>query len=355
MRRSIIVLVVLAACACTAAAAAETNPVGLTNKVVSTPSTGGGYPVPAGWNRACPRHVRPGELQLATTRSRGSRSGPAPRTSSAPRSSSSTSTRPSTSSTTAHTTIPDGCRPATTRSRATTCTTVGTQEMPPSWTERHRSRTSRSTPRAAPTRTMLPFNAFWRRSSTRTARSTISYSDDLGRHWVKGNGGQPLEQSPNSTRAHPGTSRTSSGSQSTASPTTASQDHVYAAWAVFNGNGRSRCGWPSRATAARRFTKAVTMSAAVTGRHRRHVRLPVDRRRWERLRLRRRRFPPNRQARRLIYVARSTDDGRTFGALRPRSPRRWTLPTADACRTPSSATASSRASPPARPTPATST
>ena len=42
----------------------------------------------------------------------------------------------------------------------------------------------------------LPFNAFWDGTKLHPDGAIdLSYSDDLGRHWTKGNGGQDLEQS----------------------------------------------------------------------------------------------------------------------------------------------------------------
>src|SRR5207247_880775 len=77
------------------------------------------------------------------------------------------------------------------------CVSTGTQEMPPSWT-------NNTDPNVAwdlegrVYQTTLPFNAYWTNLHPDGAID-LSYSDDMGLHWVKGNGGKDLEQSPNAS------------------------------------------------------------------------------------------------------------------------------------------------------------
>ena len=53
--------------------------------------------------------------------------------------------------------------------------------------------------------TTLPFNAFWGGSTLHPDGAIdVSCSDDMGQHWVKGNGGQDLEQSPNASAKQAG-------------------------------------------------------------------------------------------------------------------------------------------------------
>ena len=63
----------------------------------------------------------------------------------------------------------------------------------------------------------------------------LSYSDDMGRTWVTGNGGAPLEQSPNASSVQVGHVEDKQWVAVNDIPGSPFQDHVYAAWAVFNG------------------------------------------------------------------------------------------------------------------------
>ena len=65
----------------------------------------------------------------------------------------------------------------------------------------------------------------------------MSYSDDLGRHWVKGNGGVPLEPPNNASAKQLGHVEDKQWIAVNHIVGNRFQDHVYAAWAVFNGNG----------------------------------------------------------------------------------------------------------------------
>ena len=90
--------------------------------------------------------------------------------------------------------IDHGARWRRTRSRATTASRPAPRRC------RRRGRTtpipmSRLTPRAVRTRSRCRSTPSGP-SCTPTAID-LSYTDDLGQHWVKGNGGQDLEQSPN--------------------------------------------------------------------------------------------------------------------------------------------------------------
>src|SRR6478672_7898087 len=78
------------------------------------------------------------------------------------------------------------------------CTTVGTQNMPPSWTMNTDPNVDWDTQGRA-YMTTLPFNAFWEGGLHPNGEIDVSYSDDLGRHWVKGNGGKALDSTNNQT------------------------------------------------------------------------------------------------------------------------------------------------------------
>jgi len=77
------------------------------------------------------------------------------------------------------------------------CVSTGTQAMPPSWTNLTDPNVAFDT-KGRVYQTTLPFNAFWGGSTLHPDGAIdVSYSDDMGQHWFKGNGGQDLEQVPN--------------------------------------------------------------------------------------------------------------------------------------------------------------
>jgi hypothetical protein len=79
------------------------------------------------------------------------------------------------------------------------CVSTGTQAMPPSWTNVTDPNVAFDT-KGRVYQATLPFNAFWGNATLHPDGAIdVSYSDDMGQHWVKGNGGQDLEQSPNSS------------------------------------------------------------------------------------------------------------------------------------------------------------
>ena len=77
------------------------------------------------------------------------------------------------------------------------CVSTGTQDMPPSWTNNTDPNVDFDTQGRAYQMT-LPFNAFWEGGLHPNGAIDVSYSDDLGAHWIKGNGGQRsgAEQQP---------------------------------------------------------------------------------------------------------------------------------------------------------------
>src|SRR6266581_1698722 len=73
------------------------------------------------------------------------------------------------------------------------CVSTGTQAMPPSWTDVTDPNVAFDT-KGRVYQTTLPFNAFWGGSTLHPdGEIDVSFSDDMGRHWVKGNAGVPLE------------------------------------------------------------------------------------------------------------------------------------------------------------------
>src|SRR5215211_3818205 len=178
-----------------ALAAPWTSSVTFTNQVASTPFQAGGYPVPPGQTAPDPGTCRLGDYN-------------------ANRSESWIAVKPGTEDLVGTSkvffekystydnfhlgalTIQNG-RPSgsTTIVQGYECVTTGTQEMPPSWTNNTDPNVAFDTKGRA-YQVTLPFNAFWANLHP-NSHIEISYSDDLGRTWVKGNGGQPLERAPN--------------------------------------------------------------------------------------------------------------------------------------------------------------
>ncbi len=108
------------------------------------------------------------------------------------------------------------------------------QKMPPSWTNTTDPNVGFDT-RGRVYQTMLPFNAFWTNLHP-DGEITVSYSDDFGAHWLTGNGGQALEQVPNSSSFQFGHVEDKQWIAVNHYPGTRFQDHVYATWDVINGN-----------------------------------------------------------------------------------------------------------------------
>src|SRR5437879_3892430 len=192
------------------------------------------------------------------------------------------------------------------------CVSTGTQEMPPSWTDTTDPNADFDT-QGRVYQTVLPFNSFFDATKLHPdGEIDVSYSDDMGRHWVKGNGGQALEPPNNAIATQAGHVEDKQWIAVNHIVGNVNQDHVYAAWAVFNGNGG---GIKVRMAVSRdrgqTFAKAITIStpsdvgAGVT-----YVYPEIDAAGVVYVSVVS--FPPNGGSS-TIYVARSTDDGRSFG------------------------------------------
>ena len=196
------------------------------------------------------------------------------------------------------------------------CISTRTQEMPPSWTNSTDPNADFDT-QGRVYQTMLPYNSFFDATKLHPdGEIDLSYSDDLGRTWVKGNGGVPLEPPNNASAKQLGHVEDKQWVAVNHIVGNKFQDHVYAAWAVFNGSGG---GIKVRMAVSRdrgqTFSKAVTItppsqvSAGAT-----YVYPEIDA--AGNVYVAVVSFPPNGTAS-TIYVARSTDDGRTFSAFVP--------------------------------------
>ena len=202
------------------------------------------------------------------------------------------------------------------------CLSTGTggelnQNMPPSWTDTTDPNLDFDTGDGgqAPVRvyqTMLPFNSFFDNTKLHPdGEIDVSYSDDMGLHWVKGNGGKPLEPSNNASAKQLGHVEDKQWIAVNHILGNVNQDHVYAAWSVFNGNGgQIKVRLAVSRDRGLTFGKAVTISPpnevgpAVT-----YVYPEIDAAGY--LYVSVVSFPPQ-GGTHTIYVARSTDDGKTF-------------------------------------------
>jgi hypothetical protein len=194
------------------------------------------------------------------------------------------------------------------------CVSTGTQAMPPSWTDTTDPNVDFDT-KGRVYQTMLPFNAFWDASRLHPdGEIDLSYSDDMGRHWVKGNGGVPLEPPNNASALQLGHVEDKQWVAVNHIVGNQFQDHVYAAWAVFNGEAIKVRIAVSR-DRGQTFDKAVTISApSEVGPGVTYVYPEIDA--VGNLYVSVVSFPANGGSN-TIYVARSADDGRTFSAFVP--------------------------------------
>ena len=167
------------------------------------------------------------------------------------------------------------------------CISTGTQEMPPSWTDTTDPNVDFDT-HGRVYQTTLPFNSFFDKTKLHPdGEIDLSYSDDLGRTWVKGNGGEPLEPPNAASAKQAGHVRTSSGWRSTTSPATGSRITSTRHGPCSTGPrpaAGSKCGWQS--PRPRQYVRRARHDhAAVRSRRRGHLRVSGDRRGRERVRL----------------------------------------------------------------------
>jgi hypothetical protein len=192
------------------------------------------------------------------------------------------------------------------------CVSTGTQEMPPSWTDTTDPNVDFDT-KGRVYQTVLAFNSFFDATKLHPdGEIDLSYSDDMGRHWVKGNGGVALEPPNNASAKQLGHVEDKQWIAVNHISGNRFQDHVYAAWAVFNGNGG---GIKVRMAVSRdrgqTFDKAVTItppSEVSAGATYVYPAIDADGNVYVSVVS----FPPAGKKSSAIYVARSTDDARTF-------------------------------------------
>jgi hypothetical protein len=215
-----------------ASAAGWSSSVPVTNQVASSPTTGGGYPVPAGANAPVPGTCRSGSYN-------------------ANRSESWIAVKPGTEDLIGASkfffeqystfydfhlgayTIPNGTPAGNVQIPGYDCISTGTQDMPPSWTNNTDPNVDFDTQGRA-YQVTLPFNAFWANMHPNGAIGVV-YSDDLGRHWTVGNGGKLLDHLSNSSSFSFGDVVDKQWVAVNKVATSPYRDHVYAMWAIFNG------------------------------------------------------------------------------------------------------------------------
>jgi hypothetical protein len=188
------------------------------------------------------------------------------------------------------------------------CVSTGTQDMPPSWTDNTDPNVDFDT-KGRVYQITLPFNAFWEGGLHPDAEIDVSYSDDLGKTWVKGNGGKALEPPNNQTSLAFGHVEDKQWVAVNHIPGNANQDHVYAAWAVFNGSAIKVRVAVSR-DRGQTFAKPVNLSPSQISSGATYVYPSVDAAGDVYVAVVS--FPPNGKTSQIL-VARSTDDGRSFG------------------------------------------
>jgi hypothetical protein len=319
LKRSALVGVLLAfglsAPTASAAASGWTSSAPFTNRVASSPTTGGGFPVPAGQT-----FPNPGTCRAGSFDSNHSESWLAVKPGSEDLVGSSKfffekysmfydfylgSYR-----------ILGGTPVDDNQVQGYDCVSTGTQAMPPTWTNTTDPNVAFDT-KGRVYQTMLPFNAFWGGSTLHPDGAIdISYSDDLGQHWVKGNGGQDLEQSPNASAKQAGHVEDKQWVAVNDIVGSPNQDHVYAMWSVFNSSTTKIRIAVSRDRGLS-FSKAVTITApSQTGPSNTYIYPSVDA--AGTLYIAFTSFPQNAKTPTgTIYVSHSSDDGQTFSTFVP--------------------------------------
>jgi hypothetical protein len=135
-------------------------------------------------------------------------------------------------------TIQDGKATSNTFLPGYECTTTGTQEMPPSWTNNTDPNVVFDS-RGRAYQISLPFNAYWTNLHPNGAISG-DYSDDLGQTWHRSQGWDKfgyIEFLNNQTSLALGGFEDKQWVAANAVTTSPYRDHVYAMWAIFDGQG----------------------------------------------------------------------------------------------------------------------
>jgi hypothetical protein len=297
------------ACAPTAFAATWLNAVPFTNEVASSPFRGGGYPVPEGSTAPLPGTCRLGDYN-------------------ANRSESWIAVKPGSEDLVGTSkvffekfstfymfhngsyTMRGGNPGPNNIVHGYECVSTGSTDEPPSWTNNTDPNVDFDS-RGRAYQLTLPFNMWWGNHFHPDAAIGLVYSDDLGRNWVKGNGGEFLDHVPNQSSKTLGGVEDKQWIAVNRFPLTKDRDHVYAAWSVFNGFTTKIKAAVSRDRGAT-FSKPVTLTPpSVTGPSTTYVYPSVDAAGTVFIAFAA--FPACCSSPASIWVTRSTDDGVTWG------------------------------------------
>jgi hypothetical protein len=297
------------ACAPTALAATWLNAVPFTNEVASSPFQGGGYPVPEGSTAPLPGTCRLGDYN-------------------ANRSESWIAVKPGSEDLVGTSkvffekfstfymfhngsyTMRAGKPGPNNIVHGYECVSTGSTDEPPSWTNNTDPNVDFDS-RGRAYQLTLPFNMWWGNHFHPDAAIGLVYSDDLGRNWVKGNGGEFLDHVPNQSSKTLGGVEDKQWIAVNRFPLTKDRDHVYAAWSVFNGLTTKIKAAVSRDRGAT-FSKPVTLTPpSVTGPSTTYVYPSVDAAGTVFIAFAA--FPACCSSPASIWVTRSTDDGVTWG------------------------------------------
>jgi hypothetical protein len=246
--------------ASSATAAGWSSPVTATNAVVSSPVSGGGYPVPAGATRPDAGTCRAGAYNSNHSESW-------------------VAVQPGTETLVGASkfffenfstfydfhlgsyTIQKGRAVATNQVQGYECTTTGTQAMPPDWTNNTDPNLDFDS-QGRVYQTTLPFNAYWAGGMHPNGEIDVSSSDDLGRHWVKANGGAALDSTNNQNSITYGHVEDKQWIAVNHIVGNVDQDHVYAMWTTFNGAaGNGKIMVAISRDRGRTFSKAVQLTS----------------------------------------------------------------------------------------------
>jgi hypothetical protein len=276
MRNWILALTLLGALALASSAGATgwSSSVPVTNQVASSPVAGGGYPVPPGATAPVPGTCRAGQLNSNHSESW-------------------VAVKPGTEDLVGTSkfffenfstyynfylgsyTMPGGVPAGNNQVQGYECTTTGTQAIPPDWMDVTDPNAAFDT-QGRVYQTTLPFQPFWASGYHPNGEIDLSYSDDLGRDWVKGNGGQPLESSNNASSTQFGHVEDKQWVAVNRIRGNPFQDHVYAMWTVYNGSTAKIRGAISN-TRGLTFAKSFTLSApSQTGKLNEYVYPSID-------------------------------------------------------------------------------
>jgi hypothetical protein len=302
-----VVLVSASAGLGTASPGQWTSTVAFTNQVASSPATGGGYPVPAG--QTAP-HAGTCTTGTFTNRSE-----------------SWLAVKPGTEDLVGTSKfffdryssdymfydgayqIPNGIPAGNNQVQGYDCISTGTQAMPPSWTDSTDPNAAFDSKRRV-YQTVLPFNAFWGGTKLHPDGAIyMSYSDDMGKHWTVGNGGQALRNASNASATQLGDVADKQWVAVNHIVGSPYQDHVYAMWSVFEDNNTKIELAVSRDRGLT-FSKAVVVTEpSQTGPSNTYIYPSVDA--GGDLYIAFVSFP-KKGSQATVYVGRSTDDGKSF-------------------------------------------